>query len=158
MPNFFSPGEIVQLGVAIEKNGKDFYSAVAAASESAQAREIFKFLSLEEEKHIIVFTSILSTVEKYEPPEAYTEEYFAYLRALAESHVFTKKDEGKKIAAKVKSDKEAIDLALGFERDSILFYYEMKKLVLQDSHKAIDRLIAQEQEHLLKLSEIKKKL
>jgi len=154
MPNFFSPSEIVQMGVEIEKNGRDFYNAVAGLSKSAGAKKIFEFLAGEEDKHIKVFEDILSTVEKYEPPEAYTEEYFSYLRALSESHVFTKKNQGTEIGSKVKTDKEAINLAIGFEKDSILFYYEMKKLVLADSHKAIDRLVAQEQEHLKKLTEL----
>ena len=155
MPNFFSPSEVVQIGIEIEKNGKDFYNGAAAVSKSDKAKNIFKLLAVEEGNHIQVFQNILSTVEKYEPAEAYTEEYFAYLKALSEDHVFTKKGEGARIASGVKSDKEAIELAIGFEKDSILFYYEMKKLVLQDSHKAIDRLVAQEQEHLKRLTDFK---
>jgi multimeric flavodoxin WrbA len=157
MGNIFSAGEIVEMGIEIEKNGRDFYNAVTALSNTPAIKEVFKYLAGEEEKHIKVFENILSEIKKYEPSEAYPGEYFAYLKALSEEHVFTKKRKGLDIAKKVKNDKEAIELGIGFEKDSILFYYEMKKVVLEGEHKAIGALIEQEQEHLRKLSELKRR-
>lgn len=156
MVNIFSASEVVQLGIQVEKNGRDFYLAVAEKSKVDKAKQIFQYLANEEEKHIKVFEDILSSIEKYEPPEAYSEEYFSYLRALSEEYVFTKEKKGEEIAQKVKEDREAIELGVGFEKDSILFYNEMKKFVLKGGQKTIDKLIEQEQEHLIKLSQLKK--
>jgi len=72
--------------------------------------------------------------------------------------VFTKEKKGTEIAQKIKDDKEAIEIGIDAEKDSILFYTEMKKLVPKDGHKTIDKLIGQEQEHLRKLSELKRSL
>jgi rubrerythrin len=155
MGNIFSGSEIIELGVQIEKNGRDFYRALSRQAKNFKTGEIFKFLAAEEEKHIVVFQKILDSVQKYEPAESYPEEYFAYMNALASEHVFTQKDKGEGIARKIKTDKEAIEMAIGFEKDSIIFYEGMKKVVPQNGHQPIDSLITQEQNHLRQLSELK---
>lgn len=157
MGNIFSAVEVAEMGVQIEKNGRDFYNAVTRLSKNPKAKEVFKYLAGEEEKHIKTFEGIVLSVKKYEPSEAYPGEYFAYLRALSEEYVFTKKNKGLEIAKKIKNDKEAIDLGIGFEMDSILFYYEMKGVVLEGEYRVIDGLIEQEREHLRKLSALKRR-
>jgi len=158
MGNVFGGSEIVEMGVQIEKNGKDFYEALTGQSKSQKAKDIYKFLAGEEEKHILTFQKILDSVHKYEPPEAYPGEYFAYMKNLAGSYVFTEKDKGSEIAKNIKDDKEAVSIGIEFEKDSIVFYTEMKKVVSDYDQKTIDSLIAQEQDHLHKLSDLKKGL
>jgi rubrerythrin len=158
MDSTFSEYEIVELGIQIEKNGRDFYNGLVAKSDSQKARDIFKYLAGEEEKHIAVFREILSSVRKYEPPGAYPEEYFAYMNALAGDYVFTQKDKGAEIAAKTKSDMEAVELGIKFEEESIVFYEGIKKVVPEEEHRLIDKLIEQEQDHLRQLLDVKKKL
>lgn len=155
MGNIFSGSEVIELGIQIEKNGRDFYRTLSRQAKNFKTGEIFKFLAAEEEKHIVVFQKILDFVQKYEPAGSYPEEYFAYLSALASEHVFTQKDKGEGIAKKIKTDKEAIEMAISFEKDSIIFYEGMKKVVPQNEHQSIDSLIAQEQGHLRQLSELK---
>lgn len=155
MGNLFAGSEIVELGVQIEKNGRDFYNTLAEQSKNNKARDIFKFLAGEEEKHITAFQKILDKVVRYEPSESYPGEYFAYMNALAGDYIFTQKDKGREIAKKIKSDKEAIDSGIGFEKDSILFYEGMKQVVLENEHAVLEQLLEQEKSHLRKLSELK---
>lgn len=158
MGNLFSGSEVVEFGVQIEKNGRDFYDELAKKSTHEKAKEIFKFLKNEEEKHIDIFQDILDAVQKYTPPESYPGEYFDYMNALASEHVFTQKNEGKEIADKIKSDKEAVILGIGFEKDSIIFYEGMKKFVPEHGYRLVETLIDQEQKHLKVLSDLKKAL
>lgn len=158
MVNIFAGSEIVELGIQIEKNGRDFYNALVEQSKNQKAKEKFKYLAGEEEKHIAVFQKLLDSVHKYEPPETYPGEYFAYMNALARDYVFTQKDKGREIAKNIKGDKEAINLGIGFEKDSILFYEGMKKVVPEYDHKIVDELITQEQDHLRQLSDLKESL
>jgi len=158
MANIFSAAEVVEMGIEIEKNGRDFYSGVARSSKTADAKEAFLFLGKEEEKHIKRFEEMLSQVKKYEPQQAYPGEYFAYIRTLSGEHVFTKRNKGTDIAKNVKGDSGAVDLGIGFEKDSILFYEEMKKFVLEGEQKVIDKLLEEEKGHLRTLMELKKKL
>ncbi len=158
MGNVFSGSEIVELGIQIEKNGRDFYDTLIKMSKNKQAKDIFKYLAGEEERHIAAFKKILDSVGKYEPPEAYPGEYFAYMNALASDYVFTQDNKGTEIAKETKNDSEAVDLGIGFEKDSIVFYEGTKKAVPEYDQKILDGLIAQEQDHLKKLSELKKSL
>ena len=157
MGNIFSGSEIVEMAVEIEKNGRDFYDKVSKFLKDKNMKHIFKYLADQEEKHINVFKGMLSAVKKYEPSEAYTDEYFSYIKALSEEHIFTKKKKGKEIADTVKDGEKAVELGLGFERDSILFYYEMKNFVLKSEHNIIDGLIKEEQMHLKKLSLLRRR-
>lgn len=158
MGNIFAGSEIVEIGIQIEKNGRDFYNTLTKQSKNTSAQKIFEYLAGEEEKHIAVFQKILSSVEKYEPAESYPGEYFAYMNALASEYVFTQKDKGKDIAQKTKSDKEAVDKGIGFEKDSIVFYEGVKKVVPEYDVKIVGQLIEQEKDHLKQLIELKSKL
>lgn len=158
MGNIFAGSEVVELGIQIEKNGKDFYDTLAMRSRNKSVQETFKYLKKEEERHITVFQRLLDKVGQYEPTQSYPGEYFAYMNALASEYVFTQKNKGKEIAKRIKADKEAVDMGIGFEKDSILFYEGMKKMVPEYDLKIIEELITQEQNHLRQLSELKKKL
>ena len=155
MGNVFSASEIVEIGIEIEKNGRDFYAELVRVSKNEKAKEVFGFLGAEEEKHIKRFKELLSQVKKYDTSEAYTGEYFSYLRALSEGYVFTKSGKGAETAKNIKKEKEAVEAGIGFEKDSILFYHEMKKFVLEGEQKIIDKLLEEEQEHLRRLTELK---
>ena len=156
MGNIFAGSEIVEIGIQIEKNGKDFYGELVAKTKDENAKTAFKELAAEEEKHIVTFQKLLDSVNKYEPPEAYPGEYFAYMNALASEHVFTQKDKGKEIAGRVKRCPEAIDLGIGFEKDSIIFYHGMEKVVPEYDKKLVHQLVKEEQKHLKRLVELKK--
>jgi rubrerythrin len=158
MGNIFAGSEIVELGIQIEKNGRDFYNTLVGKSKAPKAAEIFKYLAKEEEKHIVVFQRIFEKTQKYEPPQNYSDEYMAYMTALAGEHIFTQKDKGEEAAKKTSSDREAVEKGIGFEKDSIIFYEGMKKVVPDYDHKILDELIQQEQGHLRQLSELKKQV
>ncbi len=156
MGNIFSGSEIVGIGIQIEKNGRDFYNTLIGQSNNQKVREIFRFLAGEEEKHIKVFQGILDQTQKFEPQGLDADDYFAYMSALAGEHVFTEKEKGEKIAKDIKSDKEAIDKAIRFEEDSIVFYSGMKKIVPEFDVKIIEALVMQEESHLKQLLDMKK--
>jgi rubrerythrin len=158
MANIFSSSEIVEIGIQIERNGRDFYNSLFDKSDNDKAKEIYKYLAGEEEKHISVFRDILDTVQKYEPAESYPGEYFSYINALADDYVFTKKNKGKEIAEKITNQNEAIDMGIKVEKDSILFYKSMKKVVPESQYGAIDDLIVQEEDHLKQLTDLKQTL
>jgi len=158
MVNVFSASEVVEMGIRIEENGRDFYNGVSDLSKSPDAKQVFKLLASEEKDHIKRFENILSNVKKYEPSEAYPNEYFAYIKSLSGEHVFTKEKRGSEIAKKIKTEPEAIELGIGFEKDSILFYQEMKKFVLEPEQGIIEKLLEEEKRHLRMLVELRIKV
>ncbi|NLI12336.1 hypothetical protein [Pelotomaculum propionicicum] len=60
------------------------------------------------------------------------------------------------LAGKINTPLEAIDLALGFEKDSIVFFGLFKKAVPPEEQFAIEELMDEEYNHIKKLLQIKK--
>lgn len=150
--------ELVAIGIHIEKNGYEFYMAMADKIEEEKSKNLFLFLAEEEQEHIVTFEDIQDSLEVKAEAASYPSAYFAYIRALAAEHVFTQNKAGSQTADTVSSPLAAIDLAISFEKDSILFYYEMLNVVAGEGEKNIEVLIKQKQEHLKKLSSIKQSL
>ena len=152
----FAGSDAVEMAVQIEINGRDFYSVLEQNASDGKAGEIFALLKDEEEAHITAFKELLSIVQKYEPEVEYNEEYYAHMNALAGNHVFTQKGKGKEIAGTIKDDKQALDTALKFEQDSIVFYESMKRIVAEKDHYILNTLIGQEKNHVERLEAIKR--
>ncbi|MFN7171029.1 MAG: ferritin-like domain-containing protein, partial [Candidatus Omnitrophota bacterium] len=127
--NVLGASEVLEFAIRIEENGEIFYREVSKKVEQRKVKDLFNFLAEEEVKHRKVFEEMLSQIENYQPPESYPGEYFAYLRAYAEGHIFTKEKKGALMAKKMHTAKEAIDFAMEIELDSILYYLETKNLV-----------------------------
>jgi rubrerythrin len=153
----FSGNEAAELGIEIEKNGKAFYERASENAKNPKAKEIFKFLAGEEDKHISAFQHLIKDKDTSDS-ETYPDEYAEYLKNLADMNVFVKKDTGAGIADKAKNETEVIDLAIGFEKDSILLFHEMEKVISKTGYKTVEELIKQEQKHVSVLIELKKTL
>ncbi len=151
----FEVSEILQFALRIEENGEKIYREFSKTMEGNNVKKLFSYLADEEVKHKKTFEDMVSKVEKYEPPESYPGEYFAYLRAYVDNTIFTHKNLDKELA-KVKDAITAIEFSIRREIDSILYYLEMKNFVQKDQHNAIYKIIDEERRHYLKLTELKK--
>ena len=154
----FSGTELINIAIGIERRGIVFYDIMAKSTENAIARDTFQSLADMERAHVQTFQNMLTEASKYQVPETYAEEYTAYLQALVDSAIFTDDMITSEMATKAESDIEALELAISGEKDSILFYYEMKDIVPQPAQSTVNRIIAEEKSHLRQLSELKKKL
>ena len=88
----------------------------------------------------------------------YLPEYAGYFQALVDSAVFTDDMITSEMATQVDNDIKALELGISAEKDSILFYYEMKDVMPKQALPTINRVIAEEKSHLRQLSEIKRRL
>lgn len=155
MEDYFSPGEIFQFAINTEKNGEEFYRLIAQKFKDEKIKAMFNYLADEESEHRSTFQDMVSEIDNFQPSESYTEEYFLYLKALADEIIFTKEKKGELMAGKIDSAKEAIDFGIGIERDSIHYYLEAKNLVPQEQKQIIDKIIKEEREHYLKFLKLK---
>ncbi|MDY6862554.1 MAG: ferritin family protein [Thermodesulfobacteriota bacterium] len=153
---FFSGGEIIEVAIQIERNGLYFYKTLANKIDEADIKELFNHMAGEEEKHIESFQSLYESFRDYKPEIADEAEYFDYIKMLADMNVFTKKEGIDNIVNKVKKKEDALDMAMSFEKDSIIFFAEIKDMVKATHKKAVDDLINQEKGHLKKLMSMKK--
>ncbi len=153
-----SGSELINIAIGIERRGIAFYDIMTKSTENATARDVFQYLADMERLHIQVFQGMLGEADKYQPAETYAGEHVAYLQALVDSSVFTDDIVTSEMATQADSDIEALELAIGAEKDSILFYYEMRDIMPQRARPTVDKIIAEEKSHLRQLSELKKKL
>jgi rubrerythrin len=154
----FSGSELINIAIGIERRGIAFYDIMAKSSENAATRDVFQYLANMERAHIQIFQSILTEADKYQISETYAEEYATYLQALVNSAVFTDDMVTSEMATQADSDIEALELAIGAEKDSILFYYEIKDIIPKRAQPTVDKMITEEKSHLRQLSELKKNL
>ncbi|WP_035269606.1 ferritin-like domain-containing protein [Desulfitibacter alkalitolerans] len=150
----FKAEEVVDFAVQIEKNGQKFYEALADKLDNRELSLIFADLANQESKHIVDFQRLLGDLKAAPLNESYPGEYEEYVKGLAENHVFIKGiDEAIK---HIKSPVDGINMALSFEKDSIMFFQELKELVSPGNAGVINNLIAEEKKHILRLIELKK--
>ena len=71
--------------------------------------------------------------------------------------MFTNDQVVREIARKASGPAEALQLAVGAEKDAILFYSEMRDLVPQRERDAVDKIIREERNHVRELSELKRR-
>ena len=154
----FSGSELINIAIGIERRGIAFYDIMARSTQNATARDAFQYLTGMERQHIQIFQDMLGEADKYQIPDTYAGEYTAYLRALVDSAVFTDDFVTSEVATRMGSDIEAVELAISAEKDSILFYYEMKDIMPQRSQPTVNKIIAEEKSHLRQLSELKRKM
>jgi rubrerythrin len=110
-----------------------------------------------ERGHIEVFNKLLDETDN-SPPVGLDEEYKNYFQALVDNAVFTDEAINSEMVATTNSDLAALELGINAEKDSLLFYYEMKNVVPSPVTAAINKIITEEKLHLQQLSELKKKL
>ena len=154
----FSGSELINIAIGIERKGIAFYDIIAKSTDNTSAREIFLSLADMEREHVNIFQDMLAEADKYQVPETYAKEYPAYFQALVDSAVFTDDMATSEMVTKVESDIGAVELAIGGEKDSILFYYGMKEIIPPSAQSIVNKIIAEEKSHLRQLSELKKRL
>jgi rubrerythrin len=154
----FSGSELINIAIGIEERGIVFYDVMAKSTQNEAAREVFNYLADMERNHIEIFKDMLEGADKFQIPADESGQYTTYLRALVDSAVFSDDLVTSEMAAQAESDAAALELAIRAEKDSILFYYEMKEVMPQRVQATVNKIIAEEKSHLRQLSELKKKL
>ena len=158
----FSAREIFDIGVQIEENGKAFYEAAAKKTAETSTREFFLELAAWEGTHIKLFGELrdaLPTAAGNTPLFDPNDEAALYLQATADSHVFVKNRDMVALVAGCKGPLDILDIAMTFEKDSVVFYTTMKKVVAKNlGQDKVDRLIDEEIKHISMLSQRKAKI
>lgn len=133
------------MALQTEIKGQDFYNAIADRFKNKKdLKDLFVKLALQEKKHEYSFGKLLEAVTEQEP-EGW-EDAQNYFRAMVESEFFIGGGKALTAMEKVITESDAVNLALGFEKESILYYTGLKDFV---SDKAtIDEVIKEETEHV----------
>ena len=154
----FEVSELINVAVKDEETGIEFYSALADATKTPEIKEAILAIAEQEKAHRDRFKDMLTQVGDYKPREEYAGQYGEYLKVLLESRAFPEPSAAAEKARGVGSDAEAIDIALGLEKDTLLFLQEMKGLVPESNADLVEEIIKEEREHVVDLTNLRTKL
>jgi len=154
---FLSAAEALKWAMEIEENGEAFYNTVAARSADPQVKALFEDLAAQERGHYRVFQKMLEGV-KPDPDlssvAAEYEEYQHYLQVALANALFAGPDKGLTLAMKAQDRETALQAAMGFEKDTLLFFYDLREMVSEAERKAVSNVILEEKAHLRRLSKM----
>ncbi len=156
MSIYFNADEIFQMAEQIERNGSFFYRRAASlAARSTTAQFFLKLAAMEDEheKSFVRMRAELSEQERTAPVSDPEGEASLYLRAWADGHVFdVRSNPAERLKGKEKQE-EILQMAIGLEKDSIVFYLGMKEAIPQRLGRSkVDGIIKEEMRHIATLS------
>lgn len=158
MSTAFSPSDLINIAIGIERSSITFYDVMARTIESETARGIFEDFVGMERQHLNLLQDMLAETDKSLPPEDLSPEYSGYIQALIDDAVFANDAIMSEMVTQADSDIKALELGISAEKDSLLFYYEMREILSGSALPVLDKIITEEKSHLLQLTEIKNKL
>ena len=150
--------EALKWALEIEKNGEAFYNAVARKSAAIfddEVRALFEDLAAQERGHYQAFQKMLEKV-KPDPDLSNVEyeEYQAYLQVALADALFEGPDKGLTLAKQAQDRETALRAAMGFEKDTLLFFYDLREMVSEAERHAVSSIILEEKAHLRRLAKM----
>ena len=146
----FNADEVFEMAEQIERNGAEFYRA--AAKKFPDVSEMLLELAAMEDEHEKTFkamrTELSGTEEK---PSVFDPDGEAqmYLRVMADEHVFDTKAEPAKQLEGLGTTMEVLKMAIGMEKDSIVFYTGLRESTPRKAGKdKVEAIIKEEFGHI----------
>ena len=158
----FNAAEVFKVAVRIEENGAKFYRRAAQLQSDAANKDSLERLAAMEDTHKSSFLKMSSDISDAEKSELVFDpegEAAQYLAAMADTHG----GEGSPNAADKLTGKETMEeilnIAIGLEKESILFYLGIKDMVPPKyGQDKVDAIIEEERRHVIQLNGMLKKL
>lgn len=152
----YSVAELINIAIDIERRGIMFYDVMSRSTDDDSARAVFQGLARMERIHLATFEQMLNEIAEVPPVDDGEREGTGYIESLLDDAVFTDDMITGEAAAQADSDIKAMDLAISAEKDSILYYYEIRDLLPQSLTLLVNRILGEEKRHLEQLTVIRK--
>ena len=151
----FSAFEAVEMAMEIERNGEAFYNAVAAQYPEGEIKEVFEDLAIQEQRHYRLFEKMLGKVTPaLEIPTVDADEYKAYLLAALDNALFSGPDKALTMVDEAQDRETALRVAMGFEKDTLLFFYDLREMVGEKDRDTVSSVIREEKGHVRRLAKM----
>ncbi|NTU42733.1 MAG: hypothetical protein HGA78_06710 [Nitrospirales bacterium] len=148
----FTVREVVEQAIQTERLGNQFYTAMAERFKDDEGlQKLFSTLAAKEQVHEKTFSELKDIVGDSEP-EGW-EEVSQYMRAIVESDLFLREGASMQAMEKIKSVGDAVSFALGFEKETLLYFHELSRLVKEKE--VIEEIVNEERSHVMWLNAFK---
>ena len=157
----FNAQEVFEMAIQIEENGAAFYRKAADLQKEAADKKFLQTLAQVEDRHKVSFQEMKTQVSELEKSQTVfdpNDELSAYLKAMADAHGGEGNPEALELLTGKETMAEIVTLAIGLEKESILFYLGLKDIVPPKyGQEKIDEIINEEKKHVVQLSGFLKK-
>lgn len=148
----FSIREVIEQAVQTEKLGYQFYTVIAEKFKKNEGlNKLFSTLATKELRHEKTFRELLDIIKDEEPIN--WEEAEQYLRAIVESEFFLGKNKSLPSMTHIKNVKDAVNFALGFEKETLLYFYWLRDAVRE--REVVDEIVNEERSHIMWLNKFR---
>ena len=142
----FSVREIFDLAIRIEKNGERFYRDAIKKSSNPSLKSLLEWLADQEAKHETWFSERKEMLDTKGNDLELEEMGSSILQGILGDQSFSLREAD---LSKIDSVEALIQLAVEFEKDSILFYEMIASLIGDDeTSEKLNEIIAEENRHI----------
>ncbi|MDA8100666.1 MAG: ferritin family protein [Nitrospiraceae bacterium] len=152
--NKYNIDEVLEMAVQTERLGYQFYTSMAEKFKNDKALvDLFSTLASKERNHEKVFTDLKNMVTKSGTDPVEWQEVSNYMRAFVESEFFLGRGKSLPSMDHIKSVKDAVKFAMGFEKETLLYFLALRGVVREKE--MVDEVVNEEKSHIMWLAAFK---
>jgi rubrerythrin len=152
MAQEFNANEIYDMAIQIEDNGQLFYNEAVKMAKKSDIKDLFIRLGKWEADHKRTFLQLqdqLSNKEWAKNPFDPNDEAVLFVRSMVKGHIFNMHKDIASLIKKAKNSEDMLKMAIGFEKDTIVYFLGLKEVVPDEDEKnQIDKLVKEEMKHV----------
>ncbi|UCH92422.1 MAG: ferritin family protein [Candidatus Aminicenantes bacterium] len=152
MGSLLNVGEVIEFAIYIEQNGYKFYVETIKKFKEKKLVDLFQYLADEEFKHEQTFKNLLKKTGSVTPHESYPGEYAMYMKDFLKTHALANEEVLKQKLEAINTIEDAINMALDFEKDSVVLFTMLEKYVEGENKKNVETIIQEELNHILRIT------
>ena len=144
--------EIIEIAMRLEEKGEAFYTAAAQEAITPEIKTLFEELAIQEQYHHRAFQQMGRNLVQMTLTDEQWEQFQAYTGVLLEQRIFDKTDGALVEASAAQNERQALQAALDFEKETLQFFQELKVVVKGADKETVERIIGEEEHHMKRLS------
>ena len=152
----FNAAEVFDMAVRIEENGAAFYRKAADLQQNEDDKVFLNTLAKMEDRHKISFEEMKKVLSEGEQADTVfdpNDELSMYLNAMADAQGGEGDPDVLELITGKETMEEIVQIAIGLEKKSILFYVGIEDLVPDKlGREKIDEIIREEKKHIAQLN------
>ena len=154
MPDQYALEEVFEMAMQLERNGEAYYTAAAKHANHDTAKKLLLKMADWEHRHEELFKQMAADIPEDDQTEIVDHggEAAAYLQSMGAGKVFQLHDEAMQRLTGQASLALIFDLAIGMEKEAILFYLGIREMVTKGKDR-LDEIIREEMRHVRILTE-----
>jgi rubrerythrin len=151
---FLHAGEILDLAIQMEHRGVTFHEACTKASLGPPIVLVFEHLIAAEQNHARIFAEMKARPPQVRVSEKHSRGVQDYMEKLISDRMSPETKRALRIVPEIADPVEAVEIAMEFEKKSVLLYSALNRLMGPADKEIIEKIIAEEHTHIHRLVDL----